>query len=319
MAAGLLLAAGLLGGCGGGTSRDAATGARDAQVIGSHGRQPGQFSRPRAIVLTEENDLVVIDRSGRVQRFDARTGEVRGRWMLPDYSNGTPTGMTLDPRDNSLWVADTHYQRILQFDLDGNLLFSFGEQGTGPGQMVFPTDVTPDPLDGSLWVCEYGLRSRIMHFSATGEFLAEWGSGEYDYADLARPMAIAVDAQGRLFVVDGGNHRVLVYDRQGTLLNSWGESGEAPGRLKYPYDLAVGDDGTLYICEYGNSRVSRFTADGEFLGMWGLPGHRPGELFSPWGVAVGAGGVLAIADTNNGRVQIVRRPERAFRMGRNAT
>jgi DNA-binding beta-propeller fold protein YncE len=291
------------------------TGSAPTRIIGSQGRQPGQFSKPRAVAMTAAGDLVVIDRTGRVQRLDAETGEVRAKWLLPRFDNGTPTGMTLSGDEKTLWIADTHYQRILQYDLEGRLLFSFGEAGTEPGQMIFPTDVCPDPLDGSLWVCEYGLRSRIMHFSATGEFLAEWGSEEYAYADLQRPMAISMDGQGRLFVVDGGNHRVLAYNRAGELLFSWGEAGEAPGQLKYPYDLAFGPDGTVFICEYGNSRVSHFTAEGEFLGIWGGPGHGPGELFSPGGVAVDAQGTVAVTDTNNSRVQIIERAGRAFTRG----
>jgi DNA-binding beta-propeller fold protein YncE len=311
-----LLAGAFALGCQTRTSNDAAAFSR---IVGTQGRQPGQFSKPRAVAMTGANDLIVIDRTGRIQRLDFETGEVRAKWLLPRYDNGTPTGMTLGPGDVTLWIADTHYQRILQYDLDGKLLFSFGEEGTEPGQMIFPTDVCPDPLDGSLWVCEYGLRSRVMHFSSTGEFINEWGSGEYAYADLQRPMAISVDAQGRVFVVDGGNHRVLAYSRQGELLFSWGEAGEAPGKLKYPYDMAFAPDGTVYICEYGNSRVSHFTAEGEFLGFWGTPGYKAGELFSPWGVAVDSEGRVAVADTNNGRVQIIERPRRAFTGGGDAT
>lgn len=282
-------------------------------IVGKLGRQPGQFVKPRAVALTKDDQLLVIDRSGRIQRFDSISGEYQSKWQLQEFSNGTPTGMTIDPRDGTIWLADTHYQRIVHYDHEGNILFQFGKHGTNPGEMIFPTDVCPDPADGSLWICEYGLRSRIMHYSATGEFLGEWGSGEYEYTELQRPMAITVTNDGRIFVADGGNHRILIYNRKGELLDSWGEAGEAPGQIKYPYDLAFDNEGMIFICEYGNSRVSRFTSTGEFLGMWGVPGHDPGELFSPWGVAVGPDGRMAIADTNNGRVQLIAHPEELFR------
>ncbi len=300
----------LAAGCGSGG------GSADVRVVGSVGRQPGQFAKPRAVAYTDDNLLFVIDRSGRIQTMNPDTGEYVAKWNLPEWSNGTPTGMAIDPADGeTLWVADTHYQKILHYDRDGNLLSRWGEDGIEPGQMIFPTDVCPDPDGETVWVTEYGLRSRIMQFTRDGEFLREWGSGVYEYSDLQRPMAMAIAADGRIFVADAGNHRILEFDRDKGPVSSWGEAGEEPGQLKYPYDIAFAPDGTLYVCEYGTSRVSRFTADGEFLGVWGGPGHDPGRLYSPWGVAVSPGGSVAIADTNNGRIQIVDRPEDRFVAG----
>lgn len=286
------------------------------QIVGSSGRQPGQFILPRAVCFTTEGEIVVIDRSGRVQRIDPETGDMLASWMLELHENGTPTGITYDPRDHTVWIADTHYQRVLQYDLDGNLVFSFGKEGTGPGEMVFPTDATPDPRDGTLWVVEYGVRSRIMHFTARGEFIKEWGSEEYEYSVLDRPMAITMDDEGRLFIADAVNHRIVVYSTEGELLQVIGEPGQSPGKLRYPYDLAIAPDGTIYVCEFGNSRISRFSLDGEFLGYWGELGDQPGAFFSPWGVALDRWqGRLAVADTQNGRIQILGNPPRAFRMG----
>jgi len=287
-------------------------GGENVEILGSFGRQPGQFMKPRAIEFTREGHVIVIDRTGRVQRIDPRTGDIHARWTLELHENGTPTGMKIDPRDGTVWIADTHYQRILQYDQDGNLLFSFGEEGSGPGQMIFPTDVQPDPHDGTLWVVEYGLRSRVMHFTAEGEFIKEWGSEEFEYSVLDRPMALTLDSEGRIFIVDAVNHRVVVYNRDGELLWTFGEPGREPGKMRYPYDLAVGEDGMLYVCEYGNSRISRWTPEGEFLGVWGTVGFGAGQLASPWGVAYDGSSRLAIADTLNERIQIIDRPARHF-------
>ncbi len=289
-----------------------AGGAVDARVIGAVGRQPGYFVKPRAVAVTDADELVVIDRSGRIQVFDVNSGEFLRKWDLQDWTNGTPTGFSIDPKDGTMWVADTHYQRIIQYDTQGKILTQWGKEGTNPGEMIFPTDVCPDPDGKTVWVCEYGLRCRVMQYTREGEFVQEWGSGEYEYSDLQRPMAIAVDADGHILVADAGNHRILTFDRDGTLLNSWGTPGEEPGMLKYPYDMALAADGSLYLCEYGNSRVSRFTAKGEFLGAWGHPGHEPGGLFAPWGVAVCPDGRVVVADTNNGRLQVISKPLKAF-------
>jgi len=297
-------------GCGSG-----GTGVSGVEVLGSVGRQPGQFAKPRGLAFTNDNLLYVIDRSGRVQLMNPGTGDVVSRWELPEWSNGTPTGATVDLDGQALWIADTHYQQILRYNTEGELVCRWGEDGTDPGQLIFPTDIAPDPDGETVWICEYGLRARVMQFTRDGEFLKEWGSEEYEYTDLQRPMAITVSEDGLIYLADAGNHRIQVYDREGNLVNMWGEPGTEPGQLKYPYDMAFAPDGTLYICEYGNSRISRFTPDGEYLGSWGMPGYRVGELNTPWGLAVAPDGTLAIADTSNGRVQLIERPDRRFTRG----
>ncbi|MEQ8821440.1 MAG: hypothetical protein RLY93_14475 [Sumerlaeia bacterium] len=284
-------------------------------VLGHQGRAPGAFSKPRAIAIDGLNRLAVIDRTGRIQTFDLRTLALLEEWELPSYSNGTPTGMTLDPVDDTIWLADTHYQRILHYGWDGTLLGSFGESGTGPGQMIFPTDVALDPDGETLWVVEYGHRARLMQFTRGGDFVREWTTEPYEYTDAQRPQALAIGEDGLIYVADAGVNRVLVFSREGELLRSWGEAGNAAGELWFPYDIALGPDRTLYISEWGNSRVSHFTQEGEFLGFWGIPGHDPGMLWQPWGVAIGPGGQLAVADTENHRVQLIDRPEKDFTKG----
>lgn len=286
-----------------------------AVVIGEAGRQPGQFSRPRAVAFTKSGMYVVIDRTGRVQLYSAKTNEFVRQWRLEEWDKGTPTGVTVDPIDDTIWIADTHYARILQYDQDGNLVFRFGELGEEPGKFVFPTDICPDPDGKTLWITDYGRRNRVMKFTRSGEFITEWGSRDYDSVDLGRPMAISLspDSQ-RLYVVDAGNNCIRFYDREGKSLGSFGVEGAAPGEIKYPLDLALAPDGTLYVVEYGNSRITHFDANGGFLGLWGEPGHAPGQLFSPWGCAVSLEGDLLIADTNNQRLQLLHHPARLFRM-----
>lgn len=262
---------------------------------------------------------MVVDRSGRVQRFD-QTGKYETLFRLPNFENGTPTGISVDPTDDTMWIADTHYQRILQYNEEGELIFSFGEDGTEPGQMIFPTDVCPDPDGQSLWISEYGLRSRIMQFTRKGEFIQEWGSGEYEYTDLQRPMAIVIDSKARIYIADAGNHRVLVYNNKGERLGIIGEPGREPGHLKYPYDLAFDSQERLYVLEFGNDRISRFSTEGEpgsktfgaYQSSWGTSGYHAEQVYSPWGLAISKSGIMAIADTYNGRVLLMPNAPKEF-------
>jgi len=280
----------------------------DSLVIGRLGRQPGLFTKPRAVGFLAGGDMIVIDRSGRIQRLDPQ-GAHRLDWRLPAFENGTPTGFSVDPRDDSLWVADTHYMRILHYSPDGRLLGQFGRRGAEAGEMLFPTSISLDPDGATLWVSEYGQRNRIIHFAQDGTFLGEWGKIAEGPDDMLRPQSLVAMPGGPLFVADAGHHRIWRFKRGPGApepIGAWGREGTAPGELKYPYDLALGPDQTLFVLEYGNSRISHFTMDGRFLGCWGAPGGGPDQLQSPWGIAFDPPrGRLLVADTNNNRLLLL--------------
>ena len=300
-----------LTGCGSG---DEAPGDDTVEVFGVLGRQPGQFSLPRAVGVTAKEEIVAIDRTGRVQFVDVETGEFLRQWRLPAWKNGTPTGMTIDPVDDSIWIADTHYFRVLRYNAEGELLKMFGKEGEEDGEFFFITDVAPDPNGETVWCTDYGRANRIMQYSYDGEFISGFGTEPYVTDELERPMAIAISADGaELFVADAGNHRINVYTREGELLRRIGSPGNEPGQLNFPYDIAVDIEDTLYIAEYGNNRLSRFDKQGNFLGTWSGPGTTPGKLASPWGCTIAPDGSLIIADTLNHRLQVLRDPERYFR------
>jgi len=270
-------------------------------VWGGRGTRPGQFVMPRAITVVGEY-LFVVDKRARIQRFSL-DGKHQIEWQTPAFDKGKPTGLGTDLEGNLL-VADTHYSRILRYAVDGRLLDSFGVEGKGPGQFIYPTDVTCD-AEGNLYVCEYGGNDRVQKFDAKGRFILQWGCFGEAPGEFQRPMSVAVGDDGLIYVADSCNHRVQVFDANGNLVRAWGKVGGGPGQLRYPYDLAV-DDGNIIVCEYGNSRLQRFSADGKFLAKWGSLGVQSGQLNAPWGVFSDLRGRIYVADAGNNQVQVVR-------------
>lgn len=293
-----LIVSGALCGCGPSLSP-----AEPELVFGETGLGPGEFSYPRAIAVAPDDAVFVVDKSGRIQRFDAG-GNVEVVWHTPEYAAGKPTGMAVHP-DGRLFVADTHYHRVLVFDRNGNELARFGEQGTGPGQFLLPTDVTFD-ISGCVYVSEYGGNDRISRFGPDFDFELSFGGPGSGAARLTRPASMVFDEEGMLWVADACNHRLCRFDREGRLLQTIGEMGRDQGQLRYPYDIDLLDDGTLIVCEYGNNRLQWFSPAGESLGVWGGAGRRPGQLAYPWGVARNGAGRLYVADSGNNRVQILK-------------
>ena len=270
-------------------------------VVGGRGRSDGRFLLPRAIDA-RHGLFVVVDRSGRVQQFDA-SGAFLATWTLPGQSNGFPTGLTID-EEGLTWIADTHEHRVLVVDGSGMVVRSIGEHGEGDGQFLYPTDVAF--LGGEVFVSEYGGNDRISVFTRDGRFLRSFGTHGRGDGEWRRPQSIAVDAaRGHLLVVDSGNNRVIRCDLEGTILDIIGSAGRDRGQLLYPYGICMLEDGSFIVCEYGNNRLQRFSPDGRSLGVVGGPGDAPGRFHTPWAIAVD-GDRLFVADAGNDRVQVSR-------------
>ncbi len=272
-------------------------------VFGGVGLGTGAFSYPRAITAEPGGAIFVVDKSGRVQRFDSE-GTFETVWRMPETALGKPVGMTVHP-DGRLFVADTHYSRVMIFDRDGVLCGSFGREGLGDGEFQLPTDVAVDAR-GYIYVSEYGGNDRITKWSPDLAFITALGDGLIEGKRLSRPAGIDIDSEQTLWVADACNHRIVRLSLDGEVLATFGRFGSQPGELRYPYDLSVVPDGTIMVCEYEGNRLQWFSKDGRSLRVWGRTGRAPGELFAPWGATYGPRGNVYVVDSLNSRVQVIR-------------
>ncbi len=270
--------------------------------FGTTGRGENQFIYPRGITLAPDGTIFIVDKTAKIRHLTP-DGNYLGDWTMPDFRVGKPVGLHFGP-DNRVYVADTHYHRIMVYTPEGKLIKQFGSYGTGPGQFIYPTDVQIVP-DGRIFVSEYGGNDRISIFSAEGKYLKSFGSLGDRKNQFSRPQAFCLD-KGRkiLYVADACNHRIARYDLEGNFLNTFGSIGKLPGQLQYPYDINLMPDGTFLVCEYGNNRVQRFSPDGKSLGVWGCAGKEPGQLLYPWSAVVDAKGRVVVVDSGNNRIQV---------------
>jgi sugar lactone lactonase YvrE len=296
------LAGAILPGC---VPQSTTTGLPDL-VWGRMGISEGRFQKARAVAISPEDELYIVDKMGRIQVFDLNGNYLRG-WNTPAIAQGKPTGLGWS-NDGLLMVADTHYFRILFYSPQGELKTSRtigGQMGDAPGEFHFVTDVAQDQR-GHYLVGQYGQIDRIQEFDSQGQFIRTWGSQGSHPGQFSRPQGLMVDTQGLLWVADACNHRIQVFDlmsRGPELVRMWGVPGKEPGRLHTPYGIVLDSDGSVLVCEYGNHRIQRFTADGEPMGLWGGYGKEAGQLLHPWGIVLDSRRRLHVLDTENFRVQ----------------
>jgi sugar lactone lactonase YvrE len=285
-------------------------------VWGRRGLSSGRFLKPRAITIDTDDQLYIVDTTGRIQVFDA-DGILLRLWKTLQTKNGRPTGLAIQPPSVAgdpakLLVADTHYYRMLVYDLQGNLMDDSqigGTAGLASGEFAFVTDAVCDQ-QGCFYIGEYGDSDRIQKFDPDGNFMTQWGGTGREPGQFVRPQSLVVQGT-TLWVVDACNHRIQRFDLQPEtpqLIDVWGCEGVGLGQFYYPYDLALASDGSVVVCEYGNNRLQRLDAAGHPLSIWGGPGFEPGQLYQPWGIVVDSQDRVHVLDSNNHRVQRLALP-----------
>src|SRR5262245_43304314 len=81
-------------------------------------------------------------------------------------------------------------------------------------------------------------------------------------------VAVATDAQDRVFVFNRGEHPVVVFDGDGNFLRSWGE-----GLFARPHGILIGPDDSVYCTDDLDHTVRKFTPDGNLLLTLGTSGN----------------------------------------------
>ena len=100
----------------------------------------------------------------------------------------------------------------------------------------------------------------MQKFTANGKFVKEWGIfGQGETPDsFYGPRGLAVDAEGRVYVSDTGNKRIVVFDANGNFITQFGSAGFDPGQFDEPVGVAVDKNGTVYVADTWNQRIQTF-------------------------------------------------------------
>ena len=143
----------------------------------------------------------------------------------------------------------------------------------------------------------------IAHAEGGYNYATQWGTLGNGLGQFNRPVSIAIDKQGNLYVADMYNHRIQKFNNNGTYVTQWGSFGAGQGQFSSPSAVAVDSSGYVYVADSNNYRIQQFNSDGGYLTQWGSFGAGDGQFFFPSNASVDSNGNVFVI-TNNQRTTL---------------
>ena len=203
---------------------------------GRTGRDPLEFRDPSGVAALGGTVAVSDTRNRRVQVLDGDGNFVRefpipegtGGALEPDDGDeddepgnrrGVPVGIALDGQGR-IYVADAKNKRGLAYDPQGVLLREFG----GPEIFRRPEGIAVSTSGDCVFLSDR-IRDKITKFNGVGERNLTFGSQGNIKKDkplpvetvFRRPIGLALDAAGTLWVADRNNEVIQRFGLPGTL------------------------------------------------------------------------------------------------------
>ena len=233
---------------------------------------------PFSIDVGPDGNLYVADLEPSI-RVISPTGQPVRSWGTPgtgpgQLNFGDSRAAIAVGADGLVYVSEGGNHRIQVFQPDGTFVRQFGSFGDGPGQFLDPMGVAVD-TSGDVAVIDDGAQTVSM-FDPTGAVL--WsigGSGETDPDLVGHHHRGEFDSQGRLWLTNDDNSRVVALDQDGHKVDAYGVSGTGPGQFEGTSSVTFDASDNAYVDECSAKRLQVLDPQHQVLGVLSAPDGLP--------------------------------------------
>lgn len=278
-----------------------------------------QLFWPKSVCVINDGDqksIIVADSAdNRIVRWDLNGSKVGTIVAGRNTSGGTlkdlnePTHVMYDRKTNSLIIADSRNQRVVQWPYNCGategvvLIENIGCQSLflDVHRYLYVSDIHTQSV-----------RRYLLDQVKTdkGTIVAGGNGKGSELNQFDDPWSIFVDENQTIYVSDSRNHRVMKWDKgakQGVIVAGRGGSGSELTQLLWPQGIFVDDSGVIYLADCGNHRILRCVAGVEHATII-LGGQQQGKgvnQFSyPFGLTIDHDRNIFVTDKDNHRVQM---------------
>lgn len=253
--------------------------------------------------------------------FNYQVREYHADWTYartlpqPSAATGDPesvlAAVAVDPRNGDVYVGKPKPDTLAHYDAAGNRLPDITvDPGSGAQTYTAWLDVDDEGyvyvLDSHLWNTAAEPSRLIKLAPGGGSQVAVW---ELTFPNQQPGQFYGVDVaqDGRIYLSDSINRRILVLSPDGQLVRTMGTSAgpETVGGLSGDLRDVVVDDATgrVYVSDALQNQVEVFSSAGTPLFHFGGEGTAPGQLIGPRQLTFGPDGRLWVAEYGNYRIQ----------------
>lgn len=162
-----------------------------------------------------------------------------------------------DPANACIWQIDPASDRLSSIHDFFALLSTSDEE-------IMPYAIVHNP-NGGFYVTNVGENPSVLKISEDLQNLSFESSTSFDFI---KPVAIALDSVGYLYVADSALNKIVILDENLNFVGSFGESGTAAGYFGEVSGVAIGmGDSTIYVSDKANHRVQQFSISGVAEGI----------------------------------------------------
>lgn len=234
----------------------------------------GIFKNPHGVSIAPDGNLWCVDNGDSTVRKMSPSGEVLMTLGEPNKPSAkmsgkpfsVPTHVAVDPSSGDFYVADGYSNAsVHKFSADGELIKTWGESGTDPGQFNIVHNIATDS-EGWVYVADRE-NHRIQKFSPDGEFHSQ-------VVNMSRTAALYIDTRGSEDLIYVGEYfsgiasnavgtdlgpRITIMTTSGEIVARVGIEpyGEQVGRFFSPHGIAVDSKGDIYVAEVSHSDYGR--------------------------------------------------------------